>query len=149
GNKLKKDTDYIVSYYNAVNVGLYIADVEFIGNYEGLYSVQYNITSAKQTAVVSAKTKSVKIKKVKKKKTTVKALTVKKVKGTVKIVKVKKGSSGKIYKKIKVNPKTGAITVSKGKYKKGKYKIKLKVTVNGGKNYENKTITKTVTLKFK
>lgn len=149
GNKLKKDTDYIVSYYNAVNVGLYIADVEFIGNYEGLYSVQYNITSAKQTAVVSAKTKSVKIKKVKKKKATVKALTVKNVKGTVKIVKVKKGSSGKIYKKIKVNPKTGAITVSKGKYKKGKYKIKLKVTVNGGKNYENKTITRTVTLKFK
>ena len=65
------------------------------------------------------------------------------------MTKVKKGTSAKLYSKIKVNPITGKITLKKGKYKKGTYKIKLKITVAGNSAYNAKTITKTVKLKIK
>lgn len=45
--------------------------------------------------------------------------------------------------------KTGAITFKKGKYKKGSYKIKLKIYVKGNKAYKAKTINITVKVKFK
>ena len=46
---------------------------------------------------------------------------------------------------IKVNAKTGAITVPKGT-KKGTYKVKVKVTAKGNKNY--KAGSRTVTVKL-
>ncbi len=98
---------------------------------------------------VAAKAKTVKAKKVKKKKVTVKPLTIKNAKGNVKITKVKKGTTSKIYKKIKVNSKTGAITFKKGKYKKKTYKVKLKIVVSGNDKYNAKTIYKTVKIKIK
>lgn len=97
---------------------------------------------------VTAKTKTVKVKKLLKKKQTVKFLTIKNAKGKVKVTKVKKGTSAKIYKKIKVNSKTGAVILAKGKYKNDTYKIKLKVNVKGTKKYAGKTITKTVKIKI-
>lgn len=98
---------------------------------------------------VAAKAKTVKAKKVKKKKVTVKPLTIKNAKGNVKITKVKKGTTSKIYKKIKVNSKTGAITFKKGKYKKKTYKVKFKIVVSGNDKYNAKTIYKTVKIKIK
>lgn len=98
---------------------------------------------------VAAKAKTVKAKKVKKKKVTVKPLTIKNAKGNVKITKVKKGTTSKIYKKIKVNSKSGAITLKKGKYKKKTYKVKLKIVVSGNDKYSAKTIYKTVKIKIK
>ena len=98
---------------------------------------------------VAAKAKTDKAKKVKKKKVTVKPLTIKNAKGNVKITKVKKGTTSKIYKKIKVNSKTGAITFKKGKYKKKTYKVKLKIVVSGNDKYNAKTIYKTVKIKIK
>jgi hypothetical protein len=65
------------------------------------------------------------------------------------VTKVKKGTSAKLYSKIKVNPTTGKITLKKGKYKKGAYKIKLKITAKGNSFYNPKTITKTVKIKVK
>ena len=55
----------------------------------------------------------------------------------------------KIYKKITVNKKTGAITFSKGKYAKKTYSIKLKITAKGNSEYKSKVITKTVKVKVK
>ena len=98
---------------------------------------------------VVAKAKTVKAKKVKKKKVTVKPLTIKNAQGNVKITKVKKGTTSKIYKKIKVNSKTGAITFKKGKYKKKTYKVKLKIVVSGNAKFNAKTIYKTVKIKIK
>lgn len=98
---------------------------------------------------VTAKKKTVKAKKLKKSKKTVKPLTIKKAQGKVTVVKVKKGTSAKIYKKIKINSKTGAITFKKGKYAKKTYKIKLKITVKGNSKYKPKTITKVVKVKIK
>lgn len=98
---------------------------------------------------VTAKEKTVKAKKLKKSKKTVKPLTIKNAKGKVTVTKVKKGTAAKIYKKIKVNSKTGAITFKKGKYAKKLYKIKLKITVKGDKSYKPKALTKVVKIKIK
>ena len=100
---------------------------------------------------VSKKTiKKSKLNKNKKASRTVKPLTIKDAKGAVKVVKVKKGSAPKIYKKITVDAKTGAITFKKGsKYKKGTYTIKLKITVKGNNDYKPKTINKKVKIVIK
>ncbi len=89
----------------------------------------------------SAKTKTVKAKKLKRTKVTVNALTVKKAKGEVKYKKL----SGS--KKLTVNKK-GKITIKKGT-KKGTYKIKIKITAKGTKKYKSKTVTKKITIKIK
>jgi hypothetical protein len=98
---------------------------------------------------VTAKQKTATSKKLKKSKVTVKPLTIKNPKGTVKVVKVKSGTTAKIYSKITVNKKTGAITLKKGKYKKGVYKIKLKISVKGNSKYKAKTLSKVVKIKIK
>ncbi len=98
------------------------------------------------TLNVTAKTKIVKAKKLKSKKQTVNSLTVKNAQGKVTFKLVKKGTSSKIYKKLSVNTK-GKLTLKKGKYKKGTYKVKLKVTAAGNSNY--KSATKTVSFKLK
>lgn len=98
---------------------------------------------------VKASTKTIKAKKLKKKKQTVKPVKITGAKGAVTVTKVKKGTTSKIYKKITVNKKTGAITFKKGKYAKKTYKVKLKITAKGNSSYESKTITKTVKVKVK
>ena len=98
---------------------------------------------------VTAKQKTATSKKLKKSKVTVKPLTIKNPKGTVKVVKVKSGTTAKIYSKITVNKKTGAITLKKGKYKKGVYKIKLKISVKGNSKYKAKKLSKVVKIKIK
>jgi hypothetical protein len=149
GKDLQIEKDYIINYPNAVNAGEYVVDVEFIGKYEGIGSTTFNIVPAKNPVKTTAKTRTVKIKALKKKAVTAKPLAIKNAKGTVAVSKVKKGTSSKIYKKFTVVKKTGAIKLKKGKYKKGTYKIKLKITVKGGKNYEDKTVLKTVKIKIK
>jgi hypothetical protein len=98
---------------------------------------------------VTTKTKSLKLKKLKKKAQTVEPIAVKNAKGTVKVTKVKSGTTAKIYKKIKVNSKTGAITFKKGKCAKKTYNVKLKITVSGNSTYKSKTLYKTVKVKVK
>ncbi|MGN1138576.1 MAG: leucine-rich repeat domain-containing protein [Ruminococcus sp.] len=98
---------------------------------------------------VTVKNTTVSAKKLESKKQTVKPITVKDAKGTVEVVKVKSGTTSKIYKKITVNKKTGAITFSKGKYSKKTYNIKLKITAKGNSEYKSKVITKTVKVKVK
>lgn len=100
------------------------------------------------TVKVSTKSKDLKSGKLAGKKTTVKLVTVKNAKGKVKIVKVKSGTTKSLYKKIKVNKKTGKITFKKGSYKKGNYKIKLKVTAAGNDSYKSKSVTVTVKLRI-
>lgn len=118
--------------------------------YEPEYSYYEEITTKTTNSIkATAKTKTVKAKKLKSKKQTVKPIAIKNAKGTVKVTKVKSGTTAKIYKKIKVNSKTGAITFKKGKYAKKTYKIKLKITVSGNSTYKSKTLYKTVKVKVK
>ena len=100
------------------------------------------------TIKVTAKKKTIKAKKLKKKSLKVKALKVKNAVGKVTFKKVKKGTTKKIYKKVKVTNK-GILKFKKGKYKKKTYKIKVKITAAGNANYLAKTLTKTVKVKVK
>lgn len=107
------------------------------------YTIKYlwkNKVKKTNPMTVKAKNKTVKYKKVKKKKQKVSAITVKNNEGTVTYEKIN-GS-----KKLTVDKKTGKITVKK-KTKKGTYKIKIKVTANGNNNYNS--LSKTVTVKIK
>ena len=146
GNVLTEDVDYTIDYPNPAskNVSLYSAEIHFMGLYNGVDYVQYQIAPAKQPIKIKAVAKSVKVAKVKKAKQTVKkAITVTKNKGKVTFTRVKKGSS----KYLKISKK-GVITVAKGKYKKGAVlKIKVTITAAATKNY--KKYTKTVTVKIK
>ena len=71
-----------------------------------------------------------------------KVLTVKKAKGKVAFIK-KSGSS-----KIRINKKTGKVTVKKG-LKKKTYKVKVTVKAAGNKSYWPKKVTKTFKIRIK
>ena len=101
-------------------------------------TIENKTTNARKanTMTVQAKTVKVSYSKLKKKNQTItakKAFSVKKAVGKVTF----KKTSGS--KKITVS-KTGKLTVKKG-LKKGKYKIKVKVTAAGNKSYKAKTKT--------
>lgn len=106
------------------------------------------VTAKKANPIkVTAKTKSVKLKKLKKKAQKVKVLTIKNAQGkvSVKITKAKKS----IKKFLKINTK-GKLTIKKWKKaKKGTYKIKVQIKAKGNTNYKSKTINKTVKVKVK
>lgn len=97
---------------------------------------------------VSAKLKTLKANKLKKKKQFAKPLVIKNAKGKVFVTKLKKGTTSDIYKRITVK-KNGLITIKKGKYLRKTYKINLKITANGNAYYDAKTVTKTVRIRIK
>lgn len=99
--------------------------------------------------IITAQKVSVKAKKLKAKSLTVKPLTIKNKVTKIKIVKLKNGTSKKMFKRIKVNKSTGAVTFTKGKYSKKTYSVKLKITASENSTYEAKTITKLVKIKIK
>lgn len=94
---------------------------------------------------VKGKTVKVKFKKLKKK--TLKLKVKKVVKFTKKGVGALTFKKVKGNKKIKVNKKTGKITIKKG-LKKGTYKVKMKIKAKGDRNYKASSY-KTVTFKIK
>ena len=99
-----------------------------------------------QSVVVKASKKTIKASKLKKKAQTVKSIIVKSAQGTVsyKIT----GGNKKSKKALKINSKTGKITVKK-KAKKGAYKVKVTVTASGNEIYNAGSKTVTVIIKVK
>lgn len=105
-------------------------------------STESDVTAKKENKMtVTIKDKTVKAKNLKTAKVKIKAITVKNANGTVSFKKVAKKSSNRL----NVN-KNGKIIVKKGT-KKGNYKIKVKITAEGNKNYKKKTVTKAVKIK--
>ena len=99
-----------------------------------------------QTLNVKAAKKTVKLKKVRKKAQKVKPLTVKGQKTTVTYKGTPVGKKAK--KALKINKKTGKITVKK-KTRKGTYKMKVTVTAAGNAKYESATKKATVIIRVK
>ena len=99
-----------------------------------------------QTLNVKTKKVTVKVKKVRKKAQTVKPLTVTGQKTTVTYKGTPVGKKAK--KALKINAKTGKITVRK-KTKKGTYKMKVTVTAAASGKYEKAAKTVTVTIKVR
>lgn len=99
---------------------------------------------------VKGSTKTVKLKKLKKKNQTIKkALKVTKAKGKLTYKIVKNGTTKKIRKFVKINKK-GVITFKKWKKaKKGTYKVKVTVTAAGNKSYKKGSKSATVKIKVK
>ena len=143
GVTLTKDTEYTVSYKNNKNAGTATVTVTGTGdNHMGTATATFKINKIAQKMTATAKTKTVKVSKVKKAKQTVAPITVKNAQGT-KVFKKASGSN-----KLTVNAKTGKVTVKKGT-KKGTYKCKVKVTAKGNTNYKAMTKTVNVTVKVK
>ena len=119
-------------------------DYEIDENDSGRES-QVDKSKKPQNMIITAKNKTVKKKSVKKKKKKIKGtIKVKGAVGKVTYKKIAKGSS----KKLSINSKTGVITVKKGT-KKGKYKIKVKITAAGNSQYQNASKTAIVVIKVK
>ena len=140
---------YSVTYSNNVNAGTGKVTVKGKGDYElnsnGYVTTAtrtFTIYQAKQKVTVSVAKKTASSATVKNKAVAVAPVKVTGAKGTVKYAKV----SGSKY--LKVNSKTGKVTVQKGT-KKGDYKITVKVTAGETKNYKtyNKRVTVTVGVK--
>ena len=168
--KVKKGTTE--SIYDKISVNKTTGAVTFKkGTYKaGTYKIKLSVTAAgnsdykKKTIsktvsvkivkddnpmTVAAAGKSVTAASLKKAAKSLQFLSVKKAKGTVTYQKVKKGTTESIYDKISVNKTTGKVTIKKGAYKKGTYKIKLSVKAAGNGQYKAKTVTKTVAVKIK
>ena len=96
---------------------------------------------------IKAVSKSLKAKKLKSKKRSFKALTIKNAQGKCSVQVVKKGTSSKLYSKVKVK-NNGTVTVKKGTYKKKTYRIKLRITAAGNSKFKPKIIYKTIKLRI-
>ena len=153
GIELEPYSDFTVTYRNNRNIGVAEAVITGSGNYVGQRVITFNITKAANSLAVTAASKSISVKGAKSKAQKVPnyrlyrltgydgSVTYKKVSATAKGSAAKKAA-----KKIKVNAKTGDITMPKGS-PKGTYTVKVKVTAKGDANH-NKA-SKTVTLKLK
>ncbi len=107
---------------------------------------RYSFKNSKFTPMsATGKKATVKYKKLKKKSQTVKVSKVLTVKDSVGTRTYKKLSGSK---KIKINKKTGKVTVKKG-LKKGTYKVKVQVKASGNAKYEKMVATTTFKIKVK
>ncbi len=97
---------------------------------------------------VTTAAKSVKAKSLKAKKQTVKPIKVKNAEGRLSYKILKKGTSAKLYKKLKINSK-GVITLKKCKLKKGTYKAVVKVSAAGNDKYNSGKKTVTIKIRIK
>lgn len=122
--------------------GVYQCLINGLGKYVGEYG-QTNIQIRDaQKMKVSVSAKTVKYSKVRKKAQTVAPLKVSNASGYVTYS--GKGTDSKSKKALKINAKTGKVSVKKGT-KKGTYKMKVTVSASG----DEKTITKTISIKVK
>ncbi len=149
GNNLKSGVDFKVTYSNNKNAGKATAVVKGEGGYKDSVKVEFKIAKAKNSAKVKIKKVTVKAKKLKSKARKVATITVKKAKGKVSYKIIKKGTAKKIYKKLKISS-NGVVKIKKWKKApKGKYTVKVKITIKGTKNYKSKTYTKKIRIKIK
>ena len=145
GYKLTEGTDYTVSCRNNVNAGTATVTVTGTGYFVGQITGTFKINKAANPLKVKGKTATVKYSVLQKKNVTLKkaaVLSVTKAQGKVTFKKL----SG--VKKISIDKNTGKVTVMKG-LPRGTYKVKVKVSAAGNKNYfpGSKTVTFTVKVK--
>ena len=120
-----------------VNAGIYTIDCYLTGEYRGTNANVFYIDTAPNPLIVQGKSVKLKYKKLRKKAQTIanyKAYTISGAQGQVMYTLA--GIDKTKYKKyFKVNAVTGAIKVKK-KLKKGEYELLIKVTSDGGVNYD-------------
>ena len=149
---LTEGADYVATWSNASskNAGTYSVTITGKGDYTGTAKATYTISKAANPLSVTARTATLKAKKLKKKTqklAAAKVMTVSHSQGAVsyKLAGVKKA---KFKKYFKVDARTGKVTVKK-KLKKGTYKLTISVTAAGGGNYNAATKTVIATVKIR
>lgn len=148
GITLRKGADYKLSYANNVGVGTGKVLIAFNGNFAGVTEAAFSISKASLafTATVKKKTLTGKVKTLKKKKMTFSGVfRVTVAEGNVSYANV---SAKKVKTKIKVNAKTGKVTLAKG-IRKGTYTLKVRINASGSASYEGATKTLTVKVRVK
>ena len=144
--KTLKASEYTVTYPSGCkNVGTYTVTVKGKGGYTGKGTATFSIKEAANPMKVTARSTSVSYSKLSKSKQTLKVgklLNISKSKGKLTFSKI----SGNAL--IKVNSSSGKVTLTKG-MKKGTYKVRIKVTDDGGSNYKSKSKTVKATVKVK
>lgn len=129
------------TYYKCSTCGKYFNDAAGAKPIAKNSWILKKLTPKTQKITVKTTTKTVKVKKLKKKAITVAPLSVKGAKGKLSYKVV--GGSAKSKKALKLNAKTGKVTVKK-KTKKGKYTIKVKVNAAATASGSYKAFAKTV-----
>lgn len=142
GREQKEGTDYtaVISDKSGrvvkepKNAGTYTITITGKGRCSGKTTAAYQILKAKNPLKIKGKTASVNYSKTKSRTLRVSRVItfLKKGKGTMTYTKVKGN------KKIKIDKKTGRVTVKKG-LKKGTYKVEVKVKAKGTSNYKAAT----------
>ncbi|MCR5024479.1 MAG: leucine-rich repeat protein, partial [Lachnospiraceae bacterium] len=155
--ELVRGTDYTAKWSDTLSkdAGKYTITITGKGNYIGKTTATYTIKKAKNTLKVVAKKDTYKVtySKLKNKTQSIKATKIYKYTSINKTIgdlsyelsTAKKGKKD-FSKSFVINKKTGKIKIKKG-LKKGSYKIKVKVTAAGDKNYKN--VTKAVAFTIK
>lgn len=149
GMTLEKGVDYEVSYTNNINAGKGTATISAISSSDfcGSKEATFTIAKAGQKLAVTAKTKTLKAAKLKKKANVVKPAALVSVNGSAgKVTYTMKAANAKSKKALTI--KSGKVTVKK-KTKKGTYKVKITVKAAGDANHKAATITKTAAIKVK
>ena len=139
---LRAGSDYLVTYANNIDVGTATATAKGIGNFKGTVQAAFKITKAPQPMTVTTKIVNLKYSVLKRTQVVVggaKVFVIRNNQGKVSFLKLS-GSSHAV-----VNTKNGDLLVKKGT-KKGTYKIKVRVTAKGNKNYKAGSRTVTVTI---
>ena len=152
GKTLTEDTDYEAEWSDesSKNAGTYTVTITGKGDYTGTAKATYTINKAANPLSVTARTATLKAKKLKKKTqklAAAKVMNVSRSQGAVSY-KLAGVSKAKFRKYFKVDARTGNVTVKK-KLKKGKYKLTISVTAAGSGNYNAATKTVTATIKVK
>lgn len=143
GKTLVDGVDYIVSYKNNTKPGTATMIIEGFGEFSGRVEKTFTIDKLEQKLGAKGKTKTLTAAKLKKKSRTVTCITgTSDVEGKLTFKKL----SGK--KALKVNAKTGKVTVAKGS-KKGTYKAQIEVSAAATEVYEEATKIVTVSVRVK
>ena len=155
---LEKDKDYSVKYVNILTeeeytdvttlpAGTYTCVVTGIDPYYGTNDMnQLKVGTENKAFKATAKKKTLKVKKLKKKAQKFVPIKVKNAKGDVSYE--LQGGNKKSMKALKFNEQTGKVTVKK-KTKKGTYKISVLVTDNGNDEYLQAQKQVNITVKVK
>ena len=145
GKLLAEGVDYTVAYANNTSVGNASVTITGIGDYQGTVTKRFKIVKADQPMVVTAKSKKIKFERLATGPKKVKAVTVSNAKGAVTFKNKSKQAEAKL---LKVNAKTGKITVPKTD-QPITYTMKVRAKAAGNSNYKKgaKTVTFTITVR--
>ena len=144
--RLQLGKDFKALYENNVDVGTATVYIIGTGKYIGMAQGTFNIIKAKNPVNIVKKTIKVKAKSLKKKNLTVAPLKVIGAQGGKSFKAVKWNAKAK--KALKLNKKTGKITIRKGT-RKSTFRVKVKVTAKGNASYLAQKRNVTVTIRVR